>query len=178
MLKLTMVNQSILNASIVQTSSFPAMLARYTLMALKYRISIRHERAACSIRWGIASGYSVGGNRVLLGKVFVSKASETVCLRRITLTPGHVVHTIYTIFILLFRDRVSLGKDPVFTRREGRTRNESEGGAEGETTTLGTEVSRVPYTFHEVHFPTKLLDDVHATSFRQDRRERLHTEVG
>lgn len=82
---------------------------------------IPRERTACSICWGIMSRYLVAQRRscTLLSKAFVSKASaETVCLRRITLTLGYVVHTIYTIFILPFRDRVSLGRDLVFTRQE------------------------------------------------------------
>jgi len=159
----------VLNCRINCPSSFLLIFMRYTLMTPKYRY---HERTACPIRWGIMSRHLIKDDRALLGKAFVSKAfAETVCLRRITLTLGYVVHRIYTIFILSFRDRVSSGRDLVFTRQEKCTRSERR----WVPTTLGTEVWRVPYTFHEVHFPTKLLDDVHATSFRQDRRERLHT---
>lgn len=92
---------------------------------------------------------------------------RNVCLRRITLSPGRVVNTIYAIFIPLFRDRVSPERNPIHATRGRR-------GQEERADDPRTEVWRVSYTFHEVHFPTKLLDNVHATSFRRDRQERLH----
>jgi len=133
-------------------------------------VSIPRERAACSIRWGIME-LEMGIRKMRAIARFSTRRSSRKPQKRFA--SAALLSPLVTSYIRFIRFLYSLsaieypsGRDPVFTG----TRRERE------STTLGTEVWRVPYTFHEVHFPTKLLDDdVHATSFRQDRRERLHT---